>query len=143
MRKKINWILGGLIALIAGCKVQQKVENPEVVTLYGVPYATYDISGKVVDQNNRPVPDASVIVKGYRNAAIADTLQTNKQGKFQIVTSNYPADAINIVVQSPNESYPTDSVQHTVEYRKEQSERGFYLGECEIETTITIQNDKK
>jgi putative lipoprotein (rSAM/lipoprotein system) len=65
MRKKINILLGGLIALISGCSTQNKVaKNNEVVALYGVPYATYEVSGKVTDGDNTPLEGAQVLVKG-------------------------------------------------------------------------------
>lgn len=136
MRKKINWILGGLIALVAGCKVQQKVENPKVVALYGVPYATYDISGKVINKQRKPIEGASVTVKGYHNTSMGEMEQTDERGMFHITASDFPTDTINIVVSTPN---AIDSVQHKTSYKKEKEGRGFYRGECEIETTIKLK----
>lgn len=39
MRKKINWILGALIALLSGCKTQQTPEIQQVypMVMYGPP----------------------------------------------------------------------------------------------------------
>ena len=136
MRNKLNWILGSLIALLGGCKAPQKAVQQEIVTLYGVPYATYDISGKVINEQNKPIEGASITVKGYRNAAMGETVQTDKKGMFYVTVSDFPTDSVNIVVSTPN---ATDSVQHQTSYKKEKERRGFYRGECEIETTIQLK----
>lgn len=143
MRRKINWILGGLIALISGCKAPLKTAaDTKVVALYGVPYATYDISGTVIDTKGKPIADAKVVVKGYNNQAIGDTLQTDKRGKFSTTASDFPSTTINIVASDTHGQHATDSVQHTTSYKKNQEGRGFYRGECEIETTITLKENK-
>lgn len=136
MRSKINWILGSLIALLGGCRAPQKTIQQEVVTLYGIPYATYDISGKVINKQRKPIEGASVTVKGYRNTSMGEMVQTNEKGMFHITASDFPTDTINIVVSTPN---AIDSVQHKTSYKKEKEGRGFYRGECEIETTIKLK----
>jgi hypothetical protein len=55
---------------------------------------------------------------------------------FHITASDFPTDTINIVVSTPN---AIDSVQHKTSYKKEKDGRGFYRGECEIETTIKLK----
>ena len=141
MRKKINILLGGLIALISGCSTQNKVaKNNEVFALYGVPYATYEVSGKVTDGDNTPLEGAKVLVKGYKNQVIGDTIVTNKEGEFMLNKSAFPTETINIVVFEPNSQVPTDSVQHKAQYEKNQQiERSFYRGECKIETKIKVK----
>lgn len=140
MRNKINWILGALIAIISGCKPTQKAIQQEVVALYGVPYATYDISGKVVDQEGDPIEGASIIVKGYNNQVMGDTLISNKKGLFSTTISEFPTSEINIVAHDKNEKFHSDSVQHSTTYKKDEEGRGFYRGKCEIKTTIRLKN---
>jgi putative lipoprotein (rSAM/lipoprotein system) len=140
MRKKINILLSGLIALISGCSMQNKVaKSNEVVALYGVPYATYEVSGKVTNSKNSPIEGAKVLVKGYKNQVIGDTIVTNKKGEFVLYKSAFPTETINIVVFEPDNQVPTDSVQHETHYEKQQSERAFYRGECKIETEIKVK----
>jgi putative lipoprotein (rSAM/lipoprotein system) len=68
MRTKINILLGGLIAILSGCNTPKKaVTNPKVVAIYGVPYASYDISGTVLNKKNKPIEGAEVVIKGYNN----------------------------------------------------------------------------
>lgn len=96
MRSKINWILGSLIALLGGCRAPQKTIQQEVVTLYGVPYATYDISGKVINKQRKPIEGASVTVKGYHNTSMAEMVQTDEKGMFHITASDFPTQSISL-----------------------------------------------
>ena len=137
IRQIINTLLGGLIALLAGCNTPKKAtQTNSVVVLYGVPYATYEISGKVINKKNKPIEGAKVVVKGYANQVIGDTVITDKKGQCLLTKSAFPTDIINIVVQSPTEHSPTDSVQHGATYTKDKEERGFYRGNCKIKTEI-------
>lgn len=120
--------------------MQNKVaKSNEVVALYGVPYATYEVSGKVTNSKNSPIEGAKVLVKGYKNQVIGDTIVTNKKGEFVLYKSAFPTETINIVVFEPDNQVPTDSVQHKTHYEKQQSERAFYRGECKIETEIKVK----
>jgi putative lipoprotein (rSAM/lipoprotein system) len=140
MRTKINILLGGLIAILSGCNTPKKaVTNPKVVAIYGVPYASYDISGTVLNKKNKPIEGAEVVIKGYNNRVIGDTISTNKQGEFELHESAFPTDMINIVVSDPSRQFKTDSIQHTATYEKTQDGRGFYRGECKIETEIKVK----
>lgn len=140
MRNKINIILGGLIALLSGCNTPKKaVQNNKVIAIYGVPYATYDISGTVLNKKNKPIEGAEVVIKGYNNRVIGDTITTNKQGEFELHESAFPTDMINIVVADPEGQYKTDSIQYPASYEKTQEGRGFYRGECKIETEIKVK----
>jgi putative lipoprotein (rSAM/lipoprotein system) len=140
MRKKINLILGALIAVLGGCKTQDKIQrNPKVVALYGVPFATYNVSGKVVNEQNKPIKGAKVVVKGNYNQVIGDTVITNNKGQFEFVQSAYPSATLNIVVCDPQSELPVDSVQHSTTYQKKNNERAFDRGNCTISTEIKIK----
>lgn len=140
MRKRFNILLSGIIALLSGCVTQKKAaQESTIVALYGVPYATYDISGKVT-QNNHPVADIPIVVKGHNNQQIGDTVHSDKKGQFQIIQSEYPTSEIKIVAYDPNTLQPTDSLQVPTEYTNQQSGRGFYRGECKIEIEIPLKD---
>lgn len=140
MRKQINIILSTLIALLSGCNPPKKaLKGPTVVAIYGVPYATYMVEGTIKNEQNMPIEGATIVVKGYNNQIIGDTIVSDKKGKFELSKSAFPTKTINIVVADPNNQYETDSVQHTTTYTKEQEGRGFYRGECKIETEIKLK----
>ena len=140
MRKRINIILSTLIALLSGCNPQKKaVQGPTIIAIYGVPYATYIVEGTVKNEQNIPIKDATIVVKGYNNQIIGDTIVSDKKGKFELTKSAFPTNTINIVVADPTNQYEIDSVQHTTTYTKEQEGQGFYRGECKIETEIKLK----
>jgi putative lipoprotein (rSAM/lipoprotein system) len=140
MRKRINIILSTLIALLSGCNPPKKaLKGPTVVAIYGVPYATYMVEGTIKNEQNMPIEGATIVVKGYNNQIIGDTIVSDNKGKFELTTSAFPTNTINIVVADPNNQYETDSVQHTTTYTKEQEGRGFYRGACKIETEIKLK----
>lgn len=141
MRTKINLILGALIALFSGCKTQQKAVQQEIMTLYGVPYATYDVSGKVINEDKQPLAGLQVQVKGYDNHPIHQSVMTDEKGQFHIVQSDFPVDTINIVVSDPKQAYASDSVQHVVELKKKEKKTGFYCGDCEVNTKIVLKKN--
>ena len=140
MRKKINIIIGAFIAILSGCKPTQKtiMQQQQVVTLYGVPYATYHIKGTVTDTDNQPLKDMQVVVKGYKKQVIGDTISTNKKGAFEATVSDFPTDTLHIVVQDPNAHYDTDSTAIALPQAGSNA-RGFYRGEYHIETDIQLK----
>ena len=140
MRKRINILLSSLIALLSGCNSPKKaVQETTIVAIYGVPYATYMVKGTVKNEQDVPIKGATIVVKGYNNKIIGDTLVTDKKGQFELTESAFPAEMINIVVIDPTKQYETDSLQHTATYTREQEKRGFYRGECKIETEIKLK----
>ena len=80
MRKKINVLRSGLIALLSGCNSPKNViQANEVIALYGIPYATYNLRGQVIGHKNKPIKGAPIVIKGYKNETISDTLYTDKK----------------------------------------------------------------
>ena len=141
MRKKINILLSGLIAILSGCNTPKKAIQPTNVasTLYGIPYATYHVSGKVVNSKNKPIKNTPVVIKGYSNQIMGDTLYTNTKGQFETTVSAFPTTEVNIVVTNPTNQQPLDSVQHPATYTRKTAGSGFYRGECNIQTEIKIK----
>lgn len=138
MRRKINWILGGLIALLGGCKSPQKAVQPSgIVALYGVPYATYDISGKVVDEQGKPIKNAEVQIKGYGHQIIG-TKETDQKGRYSIVVSNLPTDTIWVVVDGKNNELTSDSTSIVIP-KNGKNAKGFYRGEYSIDADIQLK----
>lgn len=140
MRKKINIIIGALIALLSGCKPTQKtiMQQQPVVALYGVPYATYHIQGTVTDTDHQALKDMQVVVKGYKKQIISDTIKTNHTGAFDATVSDFPTDTLHIVVQDPSGHYSADSTTMVLPTAGANAS-GFYRGEHHIETNIQLK----
>lgn len=142
MRQQINWILGGLIALFSGCKTPAKAVQQEVSVLYGVPYATYDISGTVKNEQGESIAGANVIIKGYKHQIIGDTLHTDKQGAFSTIVSDFPTDTLSIITDDPKGKHACDSTTVALP-RQGKNSKGFYRGEHVIKTTIQLFKNNK
>ncbi len=115
---QVNVLLGAVLALFGcGSKRAAAVEN-QVVCLYGVPTATYKVSGTVTGEKHKPLKDVQVVVKGYKNYPITDTLRTDNKGRYTADYTGYPTDSLNIVVTDPSGEYKADSTKIEVPWKE-------------------------
>ena len=115
---QVNVLLGTVLALFGcGSKRAAAVEN-QVVCLYGVPTATYKVSGTVTGEKHKPLKDVQVVVKGYKNYPITDTLRTDNKGRYAADYTGYPTDSLNIVVTDPSGEYKADSTKIEVPWKE-------------------------
>lgn len=115
---QVNVLLGAVLALFGcGSKRAAAVEN-QVVCLYGVPTATYKVSGTVTGEKHKPLKDVQVVVKGYKNYPITDTLRTDNKGRYTADYTWYPTDSLNIVVTDPSGEYKADSTKIEVPWKE-------------------------
>ena len=141
MRRKINVLLSSLIALLSGCKTLPEPTQSTVVVIYGVPYARYEVSGTVKDNQGKPIENADVILKVHRHRILGDTLQTDKKGSFTTTTtvSGFPpADTLYITTNDPSGEHISDSTKVPI-YESGRNAKGFFRGEYTIDTDITLQ----
>ena len=155
--RKINWLLGGLLTLLGfgsvGCDKAEPVE-------YGTPYATYALKGKVVDEQNQPVPHIQVEVQPAEDPAhIAwyypvDTVYTDEQGNFAWERTDFiTPPCFQIIFEDPDEDanrgwFASDTLQvdfsdeKTTEYRGGHEGHGdlkWYQGRAEKEVFVTLK----
>lgn len=119
---KLNLLLGAIVGILTGCAGSKKAadHSDEVVAMYGIPMASYQVSGKISNADRQPVRNAQVVVKGYKNYAIGDTIVADEQGRYNAQLEGWPCDSINIVATDP-QSGKTDSVQVKVKYDKQEA----------------------
>lgn len=119
---RINLILGTIVGILTGCGSSKKAvdRSNEIMAMYGIPMAHYQVSGMVRNADNRPMEGAQVVVKGYKNFAIGDTLLTNAQGRYSGELEGWPNDSINVVATDPTTLH-SDSVQAEVKYDKQEA----------------------
>lgn len=134
---KINLLLGALVALLGCHSSKQVAVSDRIMCLYGVPSATYKVSGKVTNSQNKPVQDAQVVVKGYKNLALTDTVRTDKKGRYAVDCTGFPADELNIVVLDSKGEYQTDSVQ--IEVPEKEGSSVFDQGEYTFKKDIQLK----
>lgn len=119
---RLNLILGTVVGVLTGCGSSKKAadRSGEIMAMYGIPMAHYQVSGTVRNADNRPVEGAQVVVKGYKNFAIGDTLLTNTQGRYSGELEGWPNDSINVVATDPH-TQKADSIQVKVKYDKQEA----------------------
>jgi len=138
---RVNVLLGAVLALFGcGSKRAVAVEN-QIVCLYGVPTATYKVSGKVTNEKHKPLQDVQVVVKGYKNYPITDTLRTDHKGRYAADYTGYPADSLNIVVTDPSGEYKADSTQIEVPWQEGAS--AFDQGEQTFKQNVQLKKNVK
>lgn len=120
---RLNLLLGAIIGLLTGCGSKRLEANTEsqMMVMYGIPVASYSVSGTVQSADRKPVKNAEVVVKGYKNFPI-DTLHTNAHGQYRGTIEGWPNDTLNIVAQDPKTGQK-DSVQVATEWQTEQGFR--------------------
>lgn len=134
---RVNVLLGAVLALFGcGSKRAAAVEN-QVVCLYGVPTATYKVSGTVTNEKHKPLQDVQVVVKGYKNYPITDTIRTDNKGRYAADYTGYPADSLNIVVTDSSGEYKADSIQVEVPWQEGAS--AFDQGEQTFKQNVQLK----
>ncbi len=136
----VNVLIGSILTLF-GCKTSRESINAPIMCLYGVPTATYKISGQVTDTKDQPLQDMQVVIKGYKEKPIVDTLHTNADGHYEATYIGFPTDTLRIVASDPKENYKADSVAVPVPEKKKkgQETNPFDLGEYNIEENIQLE----
>ena len=137
---RINALLGMVITFF-GCGTTKQNINREIMCLYGVPTATYKVSGKVTNEQHKPLQDMNVVVRGYKNRPISDTVKTDAKGYYETTCTDFPVDTIHIVANDPAQNYNTDSVSVAVpkKERKKNEITPFNLGEYTFKENIQLK----
>ena len=119
---RINALIATLVSLLGftSCgNLFLKYGAP--VVEYGTPFASWDVSGKVSDEENNPIENAQVIVRSPKAGQIRDTLYSDEEGLYRGSYEGvfpYSKDSIDIVVRDTAGVYASDSVRVAVEYDK-------------------------
>lgn len=144
--KRINWLLAGLLTLLGfgqmGCDKMYPVE-------YGTPHATYALKGKVVDEQDRPIPRIQVQIQsrdGLRDPfayAPVDTVYTDAQGNFA-----WEVDFMSPVFQVTSDDtdeeagggwFASDTLEVDFSGEKLTGGEGWYEGRAEKEVKIILK----
>ncbi len=137
---RINALLGMVITFF-GCGTTKQNVNQEIMCLYGVPTATYKVSGKVTNEQHKPLQDMNIVVKGYKNRPISDTVKTDAKGYYETTCTDFPVDTIHIVTNDPSDNYAADSVAVAINIkdRKNNDTNPFNLGEYTLKENIQLK----
>ena len=156
--KKINnfwfrfsiWLLNSILLLLgfSSCNGDDNGDVGEPLLMYGMPYATYSLKGKVVDAQKQPIPDIEVKIKigrgGDYHSQIAP-LKTNSSGEFSFKENLTSEGKFRLVARDAdgavNGSFKSDSIDITMD--KPSGGDGWFRGTTSKEDiVITLQKDE-
>ncbi len=148
--KSANWLLTGILALLglSSCNSEPGAE------MYGSPHANFTIKGKVVNQENMPIPDIEIkcLVEHHGdNRSWFDTIpavSTDPAGAFHCQFEEFPTNKLRIIatdVDGPqNGSYEKDSTDLPLSDNDYKGNTGsWFKGSVEKEINFNLKRKNK
>lgn len=143
-RKTLSFINRCLAALLALLGFQACESFPDKYGVpapeYGVPYAEFEVQGKVTDTKQEPLKDILVAVEisnqGYTE--LIDTLYTNESGEYHWKAGTFPSDSAKVVVNDTTGRYASDSTKVALSYDRSQA-HGWYDGVASAEADFELK----
>lgn len=116
---RVNALIGLILALFGfGCASCVKYGAPPLVK-YGSPYSTLEATGKVTDENAKPIENIRVRIKTKSGSELHE-IYTDADGEYATGTlgGSLYLDSIYIVASDTADVYAPDSVRVKVTYDK-------------------------
>lgn len=129
-----NCLLSGFLVLLgfSSCTREGSEE-------YGMPYAKYEIKGKVTNEQKETIPKAQVIVKQLDSSGKsfyrADTLNVNGSGEYQYLTEGF-TESYRVIAEEPSGVYKADSTDVKMESK---GGSGWYVGSDSKEVDFELK----
>ena len=144
------WLLNSILLLLgfSSCDGDDNGNVGEQLLMYGMPYATYSLKGKVVDTQKQPIPDIEVKIKiGNGNVYYNQiaSLKTNSSGEFSFKENLTAEGKFRLIARdadgAANGSFKSDSIDITTD--KPSGGDGWFRGTTSKEDiVITLQKDE-
>ena len=150
--KKINnfwfrssaWLLNSILLLLGFSSCDSNGSE-----MYGTPYATYSLKGKVVDAQKQPIPDIEVKIKERHGSVYYShtaPLKTNASGEFSFKESFSTGGDFRLVARdvdgTANGSFKSDSIDITMDKPSGGDGSWFQGSASEEDIVITLQKDE-
>ncbi len=129
-----NCLLSGVLVLLgfSSCTREGSEE-------YGMPYAKYEIKGKVTNEQKETISKAQVIVKQLDSSGKsfyrADTLNVNGSGEYQYLTEGF-TESYRVIAEEPSGVYKADSTDVKMEPK---GGSGWYVGSDSKEVDFELK----
>jgi putative lipoprotein (rSAM/lipoprotein system) len=150
--KKINnfwfrssaWLLNSILLLLGFSSCDSNGSE-----MYGTPYATYSLKGKVVDAQKQPIPDIEVKIKERHGSVYYShtaPLKTNASGEFSFKESFSTGGEFRLVARDAdgavNGSFKSDSIDITMDKPSGGDGSWFQGSASKEDIVITLQKDE-
>lgn len=135
MKKKLLTTINSLIAMLLSAL---GLSSCIFGAMYGVPHATFELSGTVTDEAEQPLKDIQVGLRRRGDGYPGVVGYTDENGRYEWTVGDFfPVDSIDIIVSDTNGVYMRDSVRVGIEY----DSRGKRWGDSWNHGTGTVQQD--
>jgi putative lipoprotein (rSAM/lipoprotein system) len=138
------WLLNSILLLLGFSSCDSNGSE-----MYGTPYATYSLKGKVVDAQKRPIPDIEVKIKIGRGDVYYNqiaSLKTNSSGEFSFKENLTIDGKFRLVARdvdgTANGSFKSDSIEITMDKPSGGDGSWFQGSASEEDIVITLQKDE-
>lgn len=129
-----NSLLSGVLVLLgfSSCTREPSEE-------YGMPYAKYEIKGKVTNEQKETIDKTRVIVKQLDSSGKSfyrvDTLNTNGSGEYQYLTKGF-TESYRVIAEDSLGAYKADSTDVEMEPK---GGSGWYVGSDSKEVNFELK----
>ena len=133
----------------------------EIILMYGVPTANFQIKGKVTDRNGKPVEGAQILwldrgmeatpdsIEGspesVRNYIQQNAVHSGSDGSFSLSSKNLPTDTIRLQVRDTdgqrNKKYKSQLKSIPVSKEEYKEGKGWFTGK--VDKSVTIQMEEE
>ncbi len=157
--KGTNWALAGLLSLLGfSCSKENGGEMP---LEYGSPYATFSVSGKVMDESGKVLSGICVIVPDVvhvtaskasfvpsqpsHRVPVRDTTYTSSKGTFEYTYNGFPTDTVLVNMQFEDVSrHPVyEKQERTAVFVSSEAKngKGWDRGQIKKEVRVTLRKN--
>jgi len=106
--------------------------------MYGVPYASFDVSGTITDEDHQPLKDIQVKV-GYLGIK-SNPIYSDAKGNYGFQSRDgEEIDSVDIIVTDTAGVYESDSVRVAAEYIKLDQPEGWKTGETTVHKDFQLK----
>ena len=139
--KAINYLITLLLGPLAmtGCLVKYGVPEPDIPVAYGSPYAEFEVTGKVMDQDSTPVQNIRITVHAPNGGQIMPEAYSEEDGRYDaFYEAAFAVDKVDIIAHDTAGIYDSDTVRNVaVEYTGGGS--GWYEGHTSVEQDFVLK----
>lgn len=137
---KLCMLLIGLLGF-ASCSSDDDGEEVEKAVMYGGPYATFEVKGKVTDSQGNPVEGATMRVTMHKYPSgycSIDKSTTDVEGSFTLVSKyGHPFDSVKVVCLPQGDKLQADSTAIGLKYT---GGKGWYTGDASAEVNFKLKD---
>lgn len=87
-----NWVIAGLLSLIGYSCSDSEIDD-NLICMYGTPYGTFELKGKVLDNQKHPIPNVQILIRDSvpsRGWIKSDTIYSDNNGEIHWKLKDFP-----------------------------------------------------